>query len=230
MKSKPLLLGHRGCRNGSTAHPDFDVLVENSLAAFECALSQGCDGFEFDVRQTRDGRNVIWHDPYWNRTPIAAIDYARLTGPSGDWLPTLDDVLEQFSHRAFLDIELKVRGAEMSIVEALRAVPPQRGYMLSSFDPVTLIRLHNIDSSFPLGYICERDYALAIWPNVPIQTILPRYDLVQRELIDEAHRRGRQVSTWTVNSENQMLQFAEWGIDGLISDDPALLHRTFHNE
>jgi glycerophosphoryl diester phosphodiesterase len=118
----------------------------------------------------------------------------------------------------------------MSTVETLRAVPPQRGYMLSSFDPVTLIRLRNIDSSFPLGYICERDYALAIWPNIPIQTILPRYDLVQRELIDEAHRRGRQVSTWTVNSENQMLQFAEWGIDGLISDDPALLYRTFHSE
>jgi glycerophosphoryl diester phosphodiesterase len=230
VRSKPLLLGHRGCRISSLTRHNSDLPVENSLAAFEYALSQGCDGFEFDVRQTRDGRDVIWHDSDWNRLPIAATDYARLTGPKGDSLPTLDDVLQQFGHRAFLDIELKVRGAEISVVEALRAVPPQRGYMLSSFLPDTLIRLHNIDSSLPLGYICERDYALPVWRNIPIQTILPRYGLVQQELIDEAHRLGRQVATWTVNSENQMLQLAEWGIDGLISDDPALLYRTFHSE
>jgi glycerophosphoryl diester phosphodiesterase len=230
VKSKPLLLGHRGCRVSSLTRHNSDLPVENSLAAFEYALSQGCDGFEFDVRQTHDSRNVIWHDDYWNGLPIASTDYPSLCGPNGELLSTLDDVLQQFGHRAFLDIELKVRGVEISVVEALRAVPPQRGYMLSSFLPDTLIRLHNIDSSLPFGYICERDYALAIWRNIPIQTILPRYDLVRKELIEEAHQRGRQVSTWTVNSENQMLQFAEWGIDGLISDDPALLYRTFHNE
>ena len=230
MRSKPLLLGHRGCRISSLTGHNSDLPVENSIAAFEYALSQGCDGFEFDVRQTRDGRNVIWHDSYWNRLPIVATDYDCLTGPNDDLLPTLDDVLQQFGRRAFLDIELKVRGAEISVVEALRAVPPQRGYMLSSFLPDALIRLHNIESSLPLGYICERDYALAIWRNIPIQIVLPRCDLVQKELIDEARRLGCKVATWTVNSENQMLQLADWGIDGLISDDPALLYRTFHNE
>jgi glycerophosphoryl diester phosphodiesterase len=230
VKSKPLLLGHRGCRNSNRRRDNSDLPVENSLIAFEYALSQGCDGFEFDVRQTRDGRNVIWHDADWNGLPIDATDYARLTGPYGELLPTLDDVLQQFGDRAFLDIELKVRGAEISIVEALRAVSPQCGFIVSSFLPDTLIRLRNIDSSLPLGYICDRDYALAIWRNIPIQIVLPHCDLVQRELIDEAHRLGRQVSTWTVNSENQMLGLAEWGIDGLISDDPALLYRTFHNE
>jgi len=230
VKSKPLLLGHRGCRNGSPTRHNSDLPVENSLAAFEYALTQGCDGFEFDVRQTRDGRNVIWHDEYWNRLPIIATDYAHLSGPNGELLPTLEDVLQQFSQCAFLDIELKVRGAEISVVQALRAVPPQCGFIVSSFLPDTLIRFHNIDRSLPLGYICDRDYSLAIWRNVPIQTILPRYDLVHKELIDEAHQRGRQVSTWTVNSESQMLQLAESGIDGLISDDPALLYRTFHNE
>jgi glycerophosphoryl diester phosphodiesterase len=230
VRSKPLLLGHRGCRNIGITHPGSDVPAENSLAAFEYALSQGCDGFEFDVRQTRDDRNVIWHDAQWNGLSIVATEYAQLSGPNGELLPTLDYVLQQFGNRAFLDIELKVRGAEMSVVEALRALPPQRGFIVSSFLPDTLIRLHNIDISLPLGYICERDYALAIWRNIPIQIVLPRCDLVKKELIDEAHRLGRQVGTWTVNSPSQMLQLAEWGIDGLISDDPALLYRAFHNE
>jgi glycerophosphoryl diester phosphodiesterase len=230
VKSKPLLLGHRGCRVRGLRRRNSDLPVENSLAAFEYALSEGCDGFEFDVRQTRDGRNVIWHDEYRNRLPIAVLDYAGLTGSNGDVLPTLEDVLQQFGYRAFLDIELKVRGAEMSVVEALRAVPPHCGFIVSSFLPETLIRLHNIDSSLPLGYICERDYTLAIWRNIPIQTVLPSCDLIRKELIHEAHRLGCKVATWTVNSENQMLQLSEWGIDGLISDDPALLYRTFHNQ
>ena len=226
MRSKPLLLGHRGCRNGGLWRPNSASIVENSLAAFEYALSQGCDGFEFDVRQTRDGRNVLWHDQYWNRVPIAATDYANLLGPDGDLLPTLDDVLRQFGHRAFLDIELKVRGAERAVAAALSDFPPQRGFIVSSFLPDTLIRLHNLDSSVPLGYICERDYALGIWRHLPIQVILPRYDLVQKELIDEVHGLGSQVMAWTVNSETQMSRLAEWGVDGLISDDPELLFRT----
>jgi glycerophosphoryl diester phosphodiesterase len=230
VKSKPLLLGHRGCRNISVTHPDSDVLVENSLAAFEYALSQGCDGFEFDVRQTRDGRNVIWHNPCWNRVPIAAADYAQLSGSHGELLPTFNEVLQRFSHRAFLDIELKVSGAEVAVVDALRETPPQHGFMVSSFHPGVLMRLYNIDPGLPLGYICERSYALAIWRNVPIQTVLPRYDLVRKDLIDEAHRLGRKVATWTVNAEDRIMELAEWGIDGLISDDPALLYRTFHHE
>jgi glycerophosphoryl diester phosphodiesterase len=230
VNSKPLLLGHRGCRASGLTRHNSDLPVENTLAAFEYALSEGCDGFEFDVRQTRDGRSVIWHDDHWNGLPIDATDYARLTGLKGELLPTLDDVLQQFGSRAFLDIELKVRGVEMSVVEALRADPPQCGFIVSSFLPDTLIRLHNLEGSLPLGYICERDYALAIWRSIPIQVVLPRCDLVQKELIDEAHRLGRKVATWTVNSENRMLKLAGWGIDGLISDDPALLYRTFHNE
>ena len=52
-KSKPLLLGHRGASKDAP---------ENTVTAFELALSQGCDGVEFDVRRTSDGQLVICHD------------------------------------------------------------------------------------------------------------------------------------------------------------------------
>ncbi len=53
-----LLLGHRGARK---------YAPENTFAAFDLALTHGADGFEFDVRRTRDGANVIGHDPRLNR-------------------------------------------------------------------------------------------------------------------------------------------------------------------
>jgi glycerophosphoryl diester phosphodiesterase len=54
-----LLIGHRGSPTGAP---------ENSLAGFELAYEQGADGVEFDVHQTRDGRNVVMHDVTVDRT------------------------------------------------------------------------------------------------------------------------------------------------------------------
>ena len=218
---RPLLLGHRGCRGCG--------FIENSVAAFEYSLSQGCGGFEFDVRQTRDGRNIIWHDPDYHGIPIADSAYSGLVDRQGHRPPTFDEVLAQFGHRAYLDIELKASGGEDAIVAGLKASPPQRGYIFTSFFPEILANLHGIDHSLPLGFLCERREHLGAWHDLPVAAFLPRYDLIEKRLIDEVHNAGRQITTWTVNSPSQMRYLAEWGIDGLISDDPRLLYQTFHN-
>jgi glycerophosphoryl diester phosphodiesterase len=54
--TRPLLLGHRGARG-------IRSIPENTIASFDRALADGCDGFEFDVRLTADGEAVICHDP-----------------------------------------------------------------------------------------------------------------------------------------------------------------------
>jgi glycerophosphoryl diester phosphodiesterase len=204
--------------------------VENSIAAFAYALASGCDGFEFDVRHTRDGRDVLWHDPDWNGQTIAATDYLDLGDRTGRRLACLEDVLQHFGHRAWLDIELKVPGNEESVVTALRATPPLRGVIVSSFLPSVLGRLHDLAPELPLGFICDREEAIAVWREMPIRVLLPHCDLVQSALIAEAHQSGLQVMTWTVNDAGRMRDLAEWGIDGLISDDPQLLYQTFHSD
>ena len=211
----------RGLRRLASSAPQ-----ENSLAAFEAALSQGCDGFEFDVRHTRDGRNVLWHDPTFRGREIATSDFSQLADRDGSTLASLEEVLGQFGHRAYLDIELKVAGHEKAVVAVLRQRPPQRAYLVSSFLPEVLLRLHEIDDQIPLGYICERPSLMDRWRDLPIKVFLPRHDLLRPELIEEAHRRGMQIMTWTANSARRMRQLADWGVDGLISDDPQLLFRT----
>ena len=222
MNRIPLLLGHRGCRSAG--------ITENSLVAFAHAMSQGCDGFEFDVRHTRDGRNVIWHDPSCYGKAVASSDGAELLGRDGRCLAVLEDVLAQFSKSAFLDIELKVSGSEESIVAALQANPPQRGFIVSSFFLEILLRLRTLDDRLPLGFICDRGSALEMWRELPVQVVLPRYNLLQPRIIEEVHRSGRQIMTWTVNNKEQLRSASEWGIDGLISDHPELLYQTFHSD
>jgi glycerophosphoryl diester phosphodiesterase len=220
---KPLLLGHRGCRGRSTAA----LPVENSLAAFDYALTHGCDGFEFDVRHTLDGRNVLWHDPMWHGIEIAATNDSELADRTGNHLPDLEDVLQRFGPRAFLDIELKISGNEQNIVAAVKRHPPQNGFILSTFYPEILGKLQELDASLPLGFICDRDEAMAVWREMPIRVFLPQDAYVQPLLIEELHARGQQIMTWTVNDAHRMRELAAWGIDGIISDDPRLLYQTF---
>jgi len=101
---------------------------------------------------------------------------------------------------------------------------------VSSFFPDILLRLHDLDRSLPLGFICDRKDALNMWRDLPVEVILPRHDFVRPPLIDEVHQLGRQIMTWTVNSPSKIRQLAEWGVDGLISDDPQLLCQTFDTE
>ncbi len=195
------------------------------MAAFDYALANSCHGIEFDVRYTRDGRPILCHDPTLGGIEIAANDYASLQRHWSD-LASLEDVLARFSASSYLDIELKVGGYEKALLAALQASPPQRGYVISSFLPEVLLRLHDLDSSLPLGYICERPQDVPRWRELPITTFCAHYHLVSPQLIAEVHARGMKLFAWTVNDARDMQRLADGGVDGLISDDPELLSRT----
>ena len=224
--SRPLLLGHRGVRPISCNDAGPDVPAENTIRAFDYALANGCDGFEFDVRFTRDKRAVLCHDPQLDGKEISATDYRDLSRDRPD-LACLEDVLARFGDTAYLDIELKTSGNEEAIVAALRASAPARGYVISSFLPEILFRIRAIDGELPLGYICDRPSDATRWTALPISVFIPHHSLVSSKLVEDAHRRGLKLLTWTVNQKSDLLRLAAWGVDGLISDDPRLLSSTF---
>src|ERR1051326_9501993 len=91
----PLLLGHRGARAQKS-------IPENTIASFDQALSDGCDGFEFDVRLAGDGAAVVCHDPRIKETEIAHAAAQELPG-----LAQLEAVLPGSQDSPFLHTELK---------------------------------------------------------------------------------------------------------------------------
>jgi glycerophosphoryl diester phosphodiesterase len=208
-----ILLGHRGARASRQ-------IPENTLESFELCLEHGCDGFEFDVRCSADGVAVICHDPEVRGLQIESTPAEQLA------LPTLDEVLKRFSARAFLDIELKVGGLERQLAAALRAHPPTKGYVVSSFLPAVLKAVSELDRDVPLGFLCEREDQLTP-AGLPPAWMIPHFTLVTRELIERAHAAGSKIMTWTVNRADGMRKFADWGVDALISDETELLVRTF---
>ena len=209
-----ILLGHRGAR--ASRH-----IPENTIESFQLCLRHGCDGFEFDVRLTADGAAVVCHDPVTRGLEIAATSANVLA------LPTLQEVLQQFSSRAFLDIELKVPGLEAQTAAAVRAHPPRRGYVVSSFLPPVLSALHALDDSVPLGFLADQPELPPF--DLPVAWRIPQFKLVNQDLIDQVHRPGGKIMVWTLNGRDDMLRLADWGADAIISDDTELLVRTLRN-
>jgi glycerophosphoryl diester phosphodiesterase len=217
MSDLPLLLGHRGARS-STSVP------ENTIASFDLALEDGCDGFEFDVRLTGFGRAVVCHD-----LKVDGISVAQASADQLVTLPILEDVLRRYSQRAFLDIELKVAGLESKVLNLLREHRMEEDYVVSSFLPEVVMELKTRSAKVQAGIICEKPGQLACWRESNAEYVIPHHSLVTLNLVKDVHGVGKKMLTWTVNDRKAMLRLADWKVDGIISDDTRLLAQTFES-
>jgi len=214
MPNLPLLLGHRGARASAR-------VSENTLSGFDLCLEHGCDGFEFDLRLTACGRALVCHDP-----KVRGIAVSRATCDQLTDLPRLEDVLQRYREHSFLDIELKVRNLESKTLTALRESPPQCGCVVSSFVPDVVLELRGRSATVPVGIICEKPAQLVKWGQLPVDYVIAQESLVDQRLVEEVQNAGRKILVWTVNEKSRMLQLADWGVDGIISDETELLVRT----
>ena len=214
LNTRPLLLGHRGARAQKS-------IPENTLASFDRALADGCDGFEFDVRLSADGKPVVCHDPQ-----TGGIEIARASAKQLSALPQLQDVLARYQDRVFLDIELKVSGLEKITAALLQKHSPRRGFVVSSFLPEVLYSVRAENAGIPLGLICETEAELRRWNELTIEYVIPHHNLVDELLMRQLKDAGKKILVWTVNTPAEMRHFAASGVDGIISDDTKLLCRT----
>jgi glycerophosphoryl diester phosphodiesterase len=211
---RPLLLGHRGARAVTS-------IPENTLESFDRALSDGCDGFEFDVRLTADGHAVVCHDPQSRGIEIASSTAAQLRH-----LPSLEKVLSRYRNRAFLDIELKVGGLEKITLELLGKYPSKHGFVVSSFLTEVLVALSSQQAPAPLGLLAENRTELGRWKELPVEYVIPHYKLATPSVVRQLKLANKKILVWTVNSPADMKRFGDLEVDGVISDKTNILCRT----
>jgi glycerophosphoryl diester phosphodiesterase len=122
---RPWIVAHLGARGRAP---------QNSIQAFEDAVSLGCDAVEFDVRRTSDGRLVVVHDARIGGRSVAASDHGELQARMGhERPPALEEVLERLAGRIAVDIELKEDGyVELAMELIARWLAPDQ-YVITSF-------------------------------------------------------------------------------------------------
>lgn len=153
-----LIIAHRGY---SARHP------ENGTAAFEAAIAAGADFIETDVRLTRDGVPVCWHDPDLKRLAGRDESIADLTHDAlcallaehGRSVLALDAVLALASGRVRVMLDVKVRTDEMAAA-ILAALDARR------MRPATVYGVRE-PAQYPALRRAAPDLALLAMPSAP---------------------------------------------------------------
>lgn len=233
----PIAFAHRG----GTSHAP-----ENTMPAFEDAVSLGYRYLETDVQVTSDGVLLAFHDNDLKRTcgvdrtvsdtPWEEISRLRVDGREP--IPLLEDLLASFPTVRF-NIDCKTDAAVGPLVHCLKSRECLDRVCLGSFSdrrlavlrrelgaglcssmgPRAVARLLGGSLRLPVG----RPIGLAAQIPIsqgPIPVCTPR-------LVEHAHNLGVQVHVWTVDEPDVMRSLLDMGVDGVMSDDTRALRDVF---
>jgi glycerophosphoryl diester phosphodiesterase len=221
-------VGHKGADH---------VAPGNTIPSFEAALEHGVDMIEFDVLRTRDGRLVLAHD--WE------------DADERDCL-ALEEGLDHFAGEAYadveLDVDLKLPGYELEVVEGLEARGLSDRALVSTTYTESLARLGELAPGLRRGWSvprARRDYTRSVWA-VPAYAILRWWRarlpgraarliasggcealmahrlLVSPRLVSAVQGAGGQLYVWTVDNAERIAALEALGVDGVITNDPRL--------
>jgi glycerophosphoryl diester phosphodiesterase len=215
-----LVIAHRGsCKRAP----------ENSIEAFEEAVSLGADGFEFDVRTTADGVSVVVHDDSLRRTtgarlrvsgsPLAQVRKARL--PNGEAVPTLEEVFRAFAGRCWMVAELKDSGSTREVARLTSASAASK-LTVSSFDPKTLAELHGTAKALLWK---SRECPIADMRSAGTSELHLRRDRADPRRVSELRAIGTRILAWNVERPRHVEKAAALGLDGIITGDVEMALR-----
>ena len=233
------IFAHRGARKAAP---------ENTLPAFQKALEMHVDGIELDVRCSNDDVLVVMHDETVERTTdgsgkvsdlalaqLRTLDAGSHFGPefAGVRIPTLDEVLDLVGDRCTVNIEIKTLahdgGGEVDrVAQIIAARELYDQVIVSSFNPIALIKMRHIDSRIRLGLLYEYSlpgYLCKMWMGQAVapEALHPKHTLVDEMSVDDARKRRKAVNTWTVNDVKEARRLNALGVDVIITDVPDLI-------
>ena len=212
---------------------------ENTMSAFDLGLRMNADGIETDIRRTKDGVLVLFHDDDLSRIAgvsgsveeltyeeLSAIDLGRLKGPQyrGERIVRLDDFLSRFAVPGVeLALEIKGKGIVEDVWDMVRSV--RSGYTITSFDYSSLLKVRKLSGSPRLGYLTD-DLSESMIDRIVsdgLTEICPRADLLTARTADYAHGKGLSVRAWGVADYGLMVHCCLNGADGMTVNFPDLL-------
>ncbi len=243
--SPPLVIAHAG---GNEMAPS------NTMYALYRGMEAGADVLDLDVRMTADGVVVARHDRELSTTTngsgpidealwsdVAQLDAAaKWTGdPLTDTvrIASVEEALLAFADVRF---SLEIKQTEPSVADELCAVLDRT----ASRDRV-FVSSNRDDATYGFQAVCPgvtitttfRDLAARneaivsgepwCWASPIGQPPFSRQRFDTAAIVEDAHRHGGAVFTWTVNDADDLRMLAEMGVDGVYTDRPALARQIF---
>jgi len=217
------------------------VAPENTLSAMSAAVESGAEFAELDVGLTRDGQVVLMHDRTVDRTTngtgdLGAFSLEELEAlEAGSWfseefggepIPTLREVIQFARGKLKLNIEIKTSREEPAIAAAVVEIIRSEGFvkdcMVTSFSRETVEEVKRIAPEIRTGFIFGEDYPEDVFEG-GWEVLSANHEVVDSLFVARAIQGGKSVHVWTVDERDLMLRLIGLGVDGIISNRPALL-------
>lgn len=231
----PIGIAHRG---GAWEAP------ENSERAFRHSVDLGFSFIETDVRATKDGVPVVFHDASLDRTTDGSglirtktwdeLAEAKIHGREP--IMRLDEMLRKFPSTRF-NIDVKEENAVAPFLDVIRETGTWARICVGSFDHQRLSLLRRLAGSRLASSLSPREVlALRMSASgIPFRWTRPKAACVQVPVamggvnfaepgfIQAAHSFGWQVHVWTIDDEKTMSRLIDIGVDGIMTDRPSRL-------
>ncbi|MDQ0208226.1 glycerophosphodiester phosphodiesterase [Alkalicoccobacillus murimartini] len=219
---RPVFVAHRGA-------PQLDA--ENTLAAFEKAVELGADVLETDIRETKDKKLILFHDPDINRTTSKKGFVSSYTlNQLKDIHPVveLETFLKHYQHSPqLLLIEIKERHTVLPIVRMVESLQMEQRVHIQSFDPVSLTNVQTLNRSIGISLL----YTHNKWSKNQLSQAKVKQTLkhTQASLNVKMRRVPRRLNmndssvhlrmfTWTLTTKKELYMYWSLGFSGLITD------------
>ena len=216
---------------------------ENTLASVQKGIEDGADWIEIDVQETADNQVVVVHDSdfmklagnplkVWDATmaDLAGIDIGSWFDPTyaDQRTPLLSEVLEIARDRANVLIELKYYGhdidLEARVVGIIEEQQMQDQIAVMSLKYEGIQKMQALRPDWRTGVLAASAVGSVAGLDGDFIAISTRF--ASPKLIRQAQAAGKDVYVWTVNDPLSMSGMISKGVDGLITDEPALVHRV----
>jgi glycerophosphoryl diester phosphodiesterase len=221
-------------------HKGADLIAPgNTPASFDAALEAGVDMIEFDVLpSSEDGQQLVLAHDYADARRVPHTLEDGLAHLAGDAFAAVD-----------LDVDLKLPGYELRVLDALRRHGLLGRTLISSQYRSSLAVLRAAEPTVPLGWSVPRVrrdpfrsralrapafFALhALRGILPIQAaravrarecdaLMVQWRLVTPRLVRSVREAGGDVYVWTVDELARLRRLEALGVTGVISNDPRL--------
>lgn len=218
---------------------------ENTMPAFRHAVALGYRYLETDVHATADGVVVAFHDDSLDRvtdrrgriSDLTWKEVSRARVDGQEPIPLLTDLLEEFPETR-INIDPKHDSVLEPLASVLRASAAVSRVCIGAFSDRRLTAIRTLlgpNLCTSAGPRATSRFRAASWGTplgqVPYQCLqVPArfgpIPVVDQRLLAEAHRRSLQVHVWTIDDPDEMRRLLDLGVDGLMTDRPAVLREV----
>jgi glycerophosphoryl diester phosphodiesterase len=221
-------------------HKGADLIAPgNTYASFDAALEAGIDMIEFDVLPERGSDRLLLAHDYEDAASRPTVTFEEA-------LAYLID--EPFTGIEF-DVDLKLPGYELPVVEALRAFEVVDRALISSQYVSSLAAIRAAEPSLRLGWTVPRlrrdpFRSLALQPMahgaawlarraLPTRAaaairagrcdaLMAHWRLASPRLVEAVRGAGGEIYVWTVDDLATLRALEALGVTGVITNDPRL--------